>query len=158
MAVKRNVPDTYKAFIKRFLPVSILLLFFKTEIHAQQDSGYIRRCIPSPDMYEGQPVYRHAEEVPVFGKGTADFMNYISTHFTYGTKDHITKSVFYPTFIIDTLGKVQQVCSLTKSIFLEPEEIQLMELIRQSPVWQPAIQDGKKVCFRMTVPVRVCYK
>lgn len=136
----------------------ILLLFLKAEIHAQKDSAYIYRCIPSPDMYEGQPVYRQTEEAPSFGDGMADFMKYISTHFTYGTRDHITKSVFYTTFIVDTLGKVQQVCCLTKSTFLEPEEMQLVELIRQSPVWKPAIHDGKKVCFRITVPVRICYK
>lgn len=49
--------ELFKASIKTLLPLVILLLYC-TPVCAQQDSSFIRRCISSPDVYEGQPVYR----------------------------------------------------------------------------------------------------
>jgi hypothetical protein len=92
----------------RYLLLSITLLFFKIVIVAQRDSSAIKRCIPSPDVYMGQIVYKVADKMPVFRNGDLDFMNYISKNLTYPEIDkesYPIRSTFRVTCVIDTLGK-----------------------------------------------------
>lgn len=145
----------------RYLLLSIPLLFFKIVIMAQRDSSAIKRCIPSPDVYMEQAVYRTVEKMPMFRNGDLDFMNYISKNLTYpeiNKESSSIRSTFRVTCIIDTLGKAQNVCCITSYDYYEPVEQQLIDLIRNSGGWTPGMMDGKKVCVRIMIPLSIHLK
>lgn len=136
------------------------LLWLHAAASAQKDSSAIRKCIPSPDTYQGQAVYTTAENMPVFGKSTTGLMNYISKNISYPQQNDeaALRSTFRVTFVIDTLGQAQNVCCISGHSTQHPVEEQLMALIRRSGIWTPGTTGGKKVCVRLTVPVTICLK
>lgn len=136
------------------------LAFFNIHLVAQRDSSAIKKCIPSPDVYKGQAVYRLAEKMPVFRNGASDLMRYISQNLIYqeGNKESPLRSTFRVTCIIDTLGLVQDVCCITSLDYEEPVEKQMIQLIQNSTGWTPAMMDDKKVCVRLIIPMTICLK
>ncbi len=139
----------------------IALLFFAFVSMAQRDSSAIKRCIPSPDIYRGQPVYTTAEQMPVFPTGNSDFMNYILKNLIYPESNQASspiRSTFYVTCVIDTLGKAQEVCCITSYDYYDPVEKQLIELIRNSEGWTPGMRNGRKVCVRIKIPLSIHWK
>jgi hypothetical protein len=144
----------------RCIAFIITLLLLQTQAVSQRDSSSSKRCLPSSDVYKGQPVYRFTDKMPVFQNGSADFMKYISDNFVYpeGLKEFPTRSTFQIAFIIDTLGKVQQVCCITDKDYYEPAEEQLIGLLEKSPAWIPASMNGKKVCVRLRIPLSIHFK
>lgn len=141
----------------------ILILFIlciTANLTAQTDSFAIKRCIPSPDVYNKQPVYRVAEQMPVFETGPTDFLKYITKNMVYPVYEETIglRDRFYVTFIIDTLGKVQDACCITNQPYYTPEEKQIIELVQKSPLWTPAFIEGKKVCVRLVFPIIVHLK
>lgn len=144
------------------VPVLLLvatLAFFNGGLRAQRDSSAIKKCIPSPDVYMGQVVYKVADKMPMFRNGDPDFMNYISKNLIYpeGNKESSIRSKFYVTCIIDTLGKAQDVCCIT-SYDYDPVEKQMIELIQHSTGWTPGMMDGKNVCVRLIIPLLIDLK
>lgn len=145
----------------RYLLLITPLFFFKLAILAQRDSSAIKRCIPSPDVYQGQPVYRITDNMPMFRNGNLDFMNYMLKDLRYPeiTKDSSPiRSTFRVTCVIDTLGKAQDVCCVTPYDYYEPVEKQLIDLVRNSEGWAPGLMHGKKVCVRLIIPLTICFK
>lgn len=143
----------------RCLVIFALMLVNGSAI-AQKDSSAILKCIPSPDTYQGQPVYTTAENMPLFRKGDPDLMRYISKNISYPQQNYDTslRSTFRVTFVIDTLGQTQNICCISRYSAQHPVEEQLIELIRNSGVWTPGMTGGKKVCVRLTIPITICLK
>jgi hypothetical protein len=144
----------------RYLWLVATLALFCTNLVAQRDSSAIKKCIPSPDVYKGQAVYRVADKMPVFGKEASDLMRYISQNLIYkeGNKESPLRSTFRVTCIIDTIGQVQDVCCITSLDYEEPVEKQMMALIQNSTGWAPAMMNDKKVCVRLIIPITICLK
>ncbi len=144
----------------RYLLLIATLSLFNAGLRAQGNSSAIKKCIPSPDVYKGQAVYRFADKMPVFGKEASDLMRYISQNLIYkeGNKESPLRSTFRVTCIIDTLGQVQDVCCITSLDYEEPVEKQMMALIQNSTGWTPGMMDHKKVCVRLIIPMTICLK
>ena len=139
---------------------ALLLLYLSTHLTAQTDSFAIKRCVAYPDVYKGQIVYRVAEKMPVFQNGPADFLKYITKNMVYSENQESVglRTRFYVTFVIDTLGKTQDVCCITKQAHYTPEEQQIIELVQKSPPWAPAFIEDKKVCVRLLYPIIIHLK
>lgn len=105
-------------------------------------------------------MYTTAEKMPMFGKGDADLMTYLSKTIRYPQQDKeaALRSTFRVTFVIDTLGLAQNICCISMYTPQHPVEEQLLELIRRSGTWTPGMIGGKNVCVRLTVPVTICLK
>jgi protein TonB len=153
-----RVAENYTMLRRLILIASVLIL--NKYLVAQRDSLAIRRCIPSPDIYQGEAVYTHVDHMPVYKSGTHDLINYISKHLIYRqeNKESPLRSTFRVTFVIDTLGNPQDLCCITSMNNYEPVEKQLIELIQNTGGWTPGTKDGKKVCVRFTIPLTICLK
>ena len=144
-----------------FRKIKILILFFLLNgiAFGQKDSLGLDKCIKTPDVYNDQIVYRTAEKMPEFEGGINQFYKYVikNVHYTC-TDGNNHKSTIHTTFIIDTLGQVQNVCTITTDSRLNADQKQIQDIIKNSPLWTPGKQNGKNVCVRLTVPMRICLK
>lgn len=142
--------------MKKFI-ISILSLTFATCVQGQVDSFAVRKCIQNPDIFDGQVVYKSADKMPEYIGGIAAFNKYIHQHLKFSSDVDPYKSKIYTTFIIDTLGRVQNVCTINAKTQTAQEK-ELVEIIQNSPPWTPGRHNGKNVCVRLTVPMRICLK
>lgn len=140
------------------IKIFILFIFIATTSLGQIDSTGLKKCIQTPDTYNGQPVYLTVDKSPEYKGGISQFAKYIMKNLTYGCREKFDKTVFYTTFIIDTTGNVQNVCTITNKTDLTPEEKEIKAAIEKSPAWTPGKLKDKNVCVRLTIPVRVCLK
>ena len=140
--------------------IKILIFFLLLNIFAlgQVDSLGLKKCIQNPDTYNGQIVYRSVDKMAEFKGGISEFLKYISKNINYGCREKYDKSVIHITFIIDTIGQVQNVCVITNKTDLNSDENKIKEAIEKAPIWTPAIYKDKKVCVRLNVPIRICLK
>ena len=139
----------------------ILFLFLAKAVSGQRDSTAIKRCIGSPDVYNSQPVYRTADKMPECKGGMAAFMKYVMRNMNYEGYERLedrVSSKIYSTFIIDTFGKVRDVCIISRSSELTASEKQMKELIEKMSDWTPGSLNGKKVCVRLIVPIQICVR
>lgn len=140
------------------LKIFILIIFISTKSIAQADSIGLKKCIQTPDTYNGQPVYLIVDKSPEYKGGISQFAKYIMKNLTYGCREKFDKTVFYTTFIIDTIGNVQNVCTITSKTDLTTEEKEIKAAIEKSPPWIPGKLNGVNVCVRLTIPIRICLK
>jgi hypothetical protein len=140
------------------IKIFILLIFIATKSLGQVDSAGVKKCIQTPDTYNGQPVYLSVDKSPEYKGGISQFAKYIMKNLTYGCREKFDKTVFYTTFIIDTTGNVQNVCTITNKTYITTEEKEIKATIEKSPSWTPGRHKNKNVCVRVTIPVRVCLK
>ena len=140
------------------LKIVITFLFLSCFSFGQVDSLGLKRCIPNPDTYKRQKVYRTVDKMPEYMHGMAGFSKYIMKNVHFGYGDERYKSIIHTTFIIDTLGHVQDVCTITNKTELSNDEKQIKEIIEKSPAWTPGQLNGVRVCVRLTIPLRVCIK
>ena len=144
----------------RYITATLFLFCITANLAAQADSFAVKRCIPSPDVYNHQPVYRVAEKMPVFETGPADFLKYVTKNMVYPVYEETIGlgTRFYITFIVDTLGKVQNACCITNQSYYTPEEKQIIALVQKTPDWTPAYLEDKKVCVRLVFPIIIHLK
>lgn len=124
----------------------------------QIDSTGFKRCVQDPDTYNGQRVYLTVDKFPEYKGGISQFAKCIMKQLTYSCREKLDKTIFYTTFVIDTLGAVQNVCTITNSNDLTREEKEIKTAIEKSPRWAPGRLKNKNVCVRLTLPVRICFK
>ena len=136
----------------------ILFILLATKSLAQIDSIELKKCIQTPDIFNGQPVYINVDKSPEYKGGVSQFAKYIANNLTFGCREKFDKTVFYTTFVIDTIGNVQNVCTITNKIDITTEEKEIKVAIEKSPPWTPGRLNNKKVCVRLTIPVRVNLK
>ena len=135
----------------------ILMLTLATAALGQVESLSARKCIQTPDVFNGQVVYSTADKMPEYYGGLSAFSKYVLQHLNSSTAVETPKFKIYTTFIIDTLGYVQDVCTITTNT---PKKIEndLVKIIQNSAAWTPARKNNKPVCIRMTIPLTICLK
>jgi len=87
-----------------------------------------------------------------------ELLKLISKNVVFTDRDPNRKSVIHTTFIIDTLGQIQNICTITNRPVLDNEEMQIINILQSTKDWTVGILNDKKVCVRLTIPIRICLK
>jgi protein TonB len=100
------------------------------------------------------PVYIVVEEMPSYKGGDEARIKFFIDNFTYpeiNENENIQGSV-YITFIIDTSGKVTNICVMRRQY--TKLENECMRVISLMPNWNPGRQNGKNVNVRFNLPIK----
>jgi hypothetical protein len=142
----------------RKLDITFIFLFLSIFAFGQIDSLGIKKCILSPDTYKGQAVYKTVDKMPEYKGGTSALLRLISKNVVFADRETNNSSVIHTTFIIDTLGQIQNVCTITNRTVLDEQEMQITKILQSTQNWTVGILHDKKVCVRLTIPIRLCLK
>ena len=142
----------------RKLNITFIFLFLTIFAFGQIDTLGIKKCILSPDTYKEQAVYKTVDKMPEYSGGMAALLKLISKNVVFTDRDPNRKSVIHTTFIIDTLGQIQNICTITNRTVLDDEEVQIINILQSTKDWTVGILNDKKVCVRLTIPIRICLK
>lgn len=117
---------------------------------------YDSTCIPEPDILDNQPVYQIADKNAEFPGGQMAFLSYFQKNFRYPAAQQEWQGSIYITFVTDTLGSIRNACVYKRHFTgeLSPVETVALNLIREMPAWIPAENEGKRVCMRITLPIK----
>ncbi len=115
-------------------------LFFGLNLHAQTEIDF-------DDCYD----CGNTDEIPRFTGNNADFHAYIKENIKIPVRTDCTEGSVYIQITIDTSGFVKNPV-IKKSICKAFDEGAL-RLISLMPKWIPGTQNGKKVDFKMIVPI-----
>ncbi|MCR9288325.1 energy transducer TonB [Saprospiraceae bacterium] len=126
----------------------------------------------SAQLFDPVNVLTHADQMPyfpgceIYENGSDDkrqcsnqhLIGYISTHLAYPkeAQDQAIEGVVYVSFIINEDGKATQP-SILKDIGGGCGEAALT-VIRQMPMWESGIHEGKKVAIKLNLPVQFYLK
>lgn len=132
----------------------------KPDPHKDKKLPVDSSCIPTPDLLNGDTVYRFVEKMPEFKGGQNELMKYITNKLNLGKDDECPPSKIIVTCVIDTAGNVVNPCiqRQMKSEGLTDLEKSAITAFREMPPWQPGQQNGKKVNVRMNFPIRIHYR
>jgi hypothetical protein len=102
-----------------------------------------------------EEIFVVVESMPVFPGGESALMIYLSQHLQY--PDTIAKELLqttaYVKFIVDTSGKAKNPVILRS---ISPNfDKQMLKIIEEMPLWQPATTRGKKVAVQMILPLKL---
>ncbi len=103
-------------------------------------------------------IYNVVENPPVFEGGMDNFYKIIQKNLEFAEKPKEISSRAFIEFVIDTTGKMTDF-KILKSNFSKKNNdgfLQLLDFINKNYTWQPAIYKGKKVFYRMNLPIRIC--
>jgi periplasmic protein TonB len=99
------------------------------------------------------------DKKPQFPGGDSELLRYVAEHGNYLPTDSLDElqSSFYARFVIDTCGKVKNVCILRPlySDRLTGPEKEFLRIISEMPVWIPAENKGKKVPVWFIMPLKI---
>ncbi len=99
-------------------------------------------------------VFTRVEQMPSFGSGERELLDYLSKSIVYPEKakiDSIQGTVVVQ-FIVDETGKITNPVVVRQvRADLDNETLRVM---REMPDWKPGRQDGKPVKVRYTMPIR----
>jgi protein TonB len=144
--------------MRRKLYITFIILFLSTFVFGQIDSLGLKKCISSPDKFKGQPVYITVDKMPEYKGGMTELMRLIAKKITFTDREPNRNSIIHTTFVIDTLGQIQNICTITNRTVLDEQETQITDVLKNAPNWTPGILNDRKVCVRVTIPVRLCLK
>lgn len=105
-----------------------------------------------PKTLDGQKVYNNVDKMPQMPEGT---VSYILNHLHFyenDSSDLTSKIVCF--FIIDTFGKVREPIVKVNNNAIK---IQVIELLKTMPLWQPAKKMSKKVPASFALPIILCW-
>ncbi len=94
-----------------------------------------------------------ADVLPEFPGGDVAMMQFIQTHVTYpaiARENNIQGRVFVE-FIVDTTGNLSNF-KIVRSVSPELDD-EVLRVVKKFPRFKPAMQNGRKVRVRYTVPV-----
>jgi protein TonB len=122
-----------------------------------QGGGGTLQCIPKPDMLDGQKVFRLASKLAQYPGGEVAMMQFIQTNFKHSAGKNQTQKSILVTFVVDTLGKVREVCIEKKrsSNLDEHSMKEIREVFESMPRWDPAVTNGRKTYMRLVMPVQL---
>lgn len=123
----------------------------------------INSCITKPDTYLNQPVYTIVDSMPQYPGGTTKFLSYIAKNINFHSTDkHLLSQTINVTFLIDTMGYAKNVCVIKRknsNLDIDSRNLeQIKQLIETSEPWTVGYLNGKKVCVRLTIPIRIHYQ
>lgn len=127
----------------------ILLFFFKsTIVFGQTDSP--KRCDCKPDTLR---VFGDPEKMPTFPGGIDKLIEFLNRNAIYPEKaveQKIEDRVILAFCVLET-GEITDIIALRgKYQILNDEAIRVVKLM---PNWEPAIGNGKAVCWKYLLPV-----
>lgn len=101
---------------------------------------------------DAEEVFTTVQTAPSFPGGDEAWTRYISNnlHYPASLKEKITGKVFV-SFIVDREGFVADIMIIRSLHPLLDEEA--MKLIKKSPRWNPAMQNGKAIASSIHIPV-----
>src|SRR6185437_7665056 len=138
--------------MKRILFTSIALCFILS-IKAQTDPPDIPELDKPVLKSKDSAIFTSVEMAPEFPGGIQNFYNYIAKNLSYPKADFINKTQgkVIVSFIVDFDGRLNYV-KVIKSV--SPGiDAEATLLIINSPRWRPAIQNGRVVRVKYTIPI-----
>ncbi|PBQ32363.1 hypothetical protein CNR22_11470 [Sphingobacteriaceae bacterium] len=138
--------------------LSILIFFMGLRGFSQKDSTLYLDSNSLSGLFDNQVVYSVVDSLPQYPGGLAAFVRYFHKDISYpsATSDVISSSIKI-SFIVDTLGAIQNVF-VSKNSMGPDFEKQIKDVLKRSTNWKPAISNNKKVCSRLTFPIRIHYR
>ena len=149
-----------KVLIKKYVAIKILSTSGFCFNSIITNSLYPKnQRLPLPNKTKKIKAYEswECEKKAEFPGGEQNFLKYVAEHSRFMETPEDLQSSFCAKFIIDTSGKVQNICilrpqdpdGLTKS-----EKEFLMSLVNM-PIWIPAEKKGKKVPVWIIIPLKI---
>ena len=99
------------------------------------------------------------DKKPEFPGGDSELLKYVAEKSRFSEPDSLDdlQSSFYARFVIDTIGKVRNICILRPQ---DPERLtktekEFLETLANMPVWKPAEKNGKKVAVWFIIPLKI---
>ncbi|PIQ22131.1 MAG: hypothetical protein COW65_04915 [Cytophagales bacterium CG18_big_fil_WC_8_21_14_2_50_42_9] len=130
--------------MKKFLLICLLLPF-----------GLMAQTTPTTTTDPaGNQVFTFIEQIPTYPGGEAAMQKFVAKNLKY-TKEAKKANVHglvIAQFVVDTTGAVTDVNIVKKLGYGLDDEA--TRVINSFPKFKPAIQDGKPVSFRFTLPFR----
>jgi len=127
-----------------------------------KSSDTIINCLNFPDSLQGQKIFNinNCDTQPQFIGGDVARIKYLTENLKFPIStvpDTITFIQFFLSFIIDTNGKVNNVCVFYRAnheqfIDIEKEGIRVFE---NMPNWIPGIKNGIKVPVILIMPLQL---
>lgn len=98
--------------------------------------------------------YMHVEQMPEFGSGVNELMEYLSDRITYPelARSSGIEGTVVIQFVIDPKGQVTHV-TLVRGIGGGCDEV-AMKIVSNMPDWSPGKQQGRAVPVKMTLPIK----
>jgi protein TonB len=129
---------------------TIIALVFTTSLFGQAESTV---------LFDGQIVYEATEKPAQFVGGDEAKIIFLKDNLHAPEQEEFQESL-HATFIIDTTGSIRNI-SITNQRYsdgLTPLETEFIRVINRMPKWIPAEQNGKKVCSRVRLPLKITFK
>jgi len=111
-------------------------------------------CFTQEKAISPNPELIHiTETMPEYPGGSIEMIKFIQTNVEYpdSARDAEIQGKVYVTFVIDTIGKIDDV-SILKGVhpLLDKEAIRV---IKKMPSWKPGTQKGKPVRVKYNLPI-----
>lgn len=133
------------------LTFSVLLGIISLGIKAQTDTAATPTVVVD-SCYCAVPAFSYSEKMPEFPGGKAAFERYLMNK---ANNQQGVGSFVYIEFTVSETGKVCN-ARVAKGIAGMPSlDRRALKIIQESPPWTPGVMNGKNVCVKMTVPVRM---
>ncbi len=122
--------------------LTILILFTLTIVKAQKN-----------DTTKEGPIFTSVEQMPQFPGGSAAFINFLSNNLQYPVKAVIEKvqGKVFISFFVEKDGSLSEI-KILRSVSAEIDS-EAVRVIKKSPKWKPAIQNGMAVKTSFTLPI-----
>lgn len=103
---------------------------------------------------EEPEFYMHVEQMPEFGSGVNELMEYLSDRITYPelARSSGIEGTVVIQFVIDPKGQVTNV-TLVRGIGGGCDEVAI-KIVSNMPDWSPGKQQGRAVPVKMTLPIK----
>jgi TonB family protein len=135
--------------VRMRMPVRFALDKENAEVISQTDN-----LLKGSSTILGQEVFDIVENMPKPQDGMDGWNQYVKSNLTYPSqaREKGTKGTVYVTFVVDADGSIQDT-EILRGIGGGCDE-EALQVIKNSPRWEPGIQNGKKVNVRMRMPIR----
>jgi periplasmic protein TonB len=148
-----------------FLSILWLTLLLPDTVIGQEHTkplDTLINCLNFPDSLQGQKILyiNNCDIMPQFKGGDEARIKYLSENLKYPialVPDTITTLKFFLSFIIDTNGKVNNVCLFFKAYKESYTDIEKegIRVIENMPDWIPGIKNGRKIPVKIIMPFQL---
>lgn len=136
---------------KKSIVLSCILAFCMMGLCIQAEARTV--CL---EASKADSVYSVVDELPQFPGGQEALMGYLAKNLRYPDamlKQRKSGRVFAE-FVVTKKGKISEV-NIKKTVD-EGFNEEVIRVLSAMPKWKPAIKEGKKVSFRMNLPIMFC--
>ena len=130
----------------------ILIVLISSNSLAQSAFDELKNC--ELDSLNGMKVFQIVENPPEYEGGLTKFYSVLAKNLKIPHQPDSAnlKSKFYISFVIDTLGNINNFCATDIM-----EKVIDEDLIKKINCWVPGTQRGQKVPVRMQLPIIIDY-